>query len=551
MLQSHETEVLVVGGGLTGLSCALFLAHHGVRCTLVERHPDLLSHPRQRSLVPRLMEIYRQVGLEPRIHQNRVDFATSTEYTTIRAETLASARYLPVDQQDDAARTAAFSPCTGTPIDQNRVEALLRTRARELGVRIRFGTELLGLARHEGGVEARLRDLDGTAHRLVARYAVAADGGRSPVRHALGIPMEGPVDFFRLLTLMVDADLRPALAGRTVHMAFLDRPRPRTYLMALDRTGRRWVFGTTDGPGDAAPDEDECVELVRAAAGLPTVPVVLRPQIPGTDRTVLRFEVGAAVAATYRKGPVFLIGDAAHLMPPTGGFGGVVGVEDAHNLAWKLAAVVRGHAGEGLLDTYEDERRPVAAFALRQALTRYRSRLAAGAGPAELPMADEEPVDRSTVMMGHRYRSTAVAGGASDATGVASGASDATAPAEVSGLCGDPGTRAPHLPLAGPGGRSTIDLYGGRFVLLAGPDGQDWVTAAGKLPLPVTARRFGNDLAAAGTSAADAAARHGIGAGGAVLVRPDGFVAWRSTGPATDPAAELLAAFTAILSATG
>ncbi|MGN9838346.1 FAD-dependent oxidoreductase [Nonomuraea sp. H19] len=539
MARSHDTEVLVVGGGLTGLSCALFLAHHGVRCTLVERHPDLLSHPRQRSLVPRLMEIYRQVGLQSRIHESRVDFASSAEYVAIRAETLASARHLPVDQQDDAARTAAFSPCTGTPIDQNRVESLLRIRARELGARIRFGTEFLGLSQHDGGVEARLRDLDGIEHRLLARYVVAADGARSPLRCGLGIPMEGPVDFFRLLTLMVDADLRPALDGRTVHMAFLERPRPRTYLMALDRSGQHWVFGTTDDPDGAEPDEDECVELVRAAAGLPTVQVVLRPQIPGTAKTVLRFEVGAAVAASYRKGQVFLIGDAAHLMPPTGGFGGVVGVEDAHNLAWKLAAVVHGHAGEGLLDTYEDERRPVATFALRQAVARYRSRFAPGPGEyglAQLSMADEKLVDRSTVMMGHRYRSTAVVGSVNDAT----------APVEVAGLCGDPGTRAPHLPLLGSLERSTIDLYGGRFVLLAGPDGQDWVTAAGKMPLPVTTRRFGIDLAADGTPAT---VRHGIGAGGAVLVRPDGFVAWRSTGPAANPAAELLAAFTAILSA--
>ncbi|MFI7124922.1 FAD-dependent oxidoreductase [Nonomuraea sp. NPDC050153] len=535
MPRSHDTEVLVVGAGLTGLSCALFLARHGVRCTLVERHPDLLSHPRQRSLVPRLMEIYRQVGLESRIQENRVDFAGAAEYVAVRAETLADARHLPVDQQDDTARTAAFSPCAGTPIDQNRVEDLLRTRARELGARIRFGTELLDVSQHEGGVEARLRDLDGAEHRLLARYLVAADGGRSSVRSGLGIPMDGPVDFFRLLTLMVDADLRPALAGRTVHMAFLERPRQRTYLMALDRTGQRWVFGTTDDPDGAAPDEDECIELVRAAAGLPAARVALRPQIPGTTRTVLRFEVGAAVATAYRKGRVFLIGDAAHLMPPTGGFGGVVGVEDAHNLAWKLAAVVRGHAGEPLLDTYQDERRPVAEFALRQALTRYRSRLAAGDGPAH----DERPVDRSTVMMGHRYRSTAVIGGASEPAG----------PVEVSGLCGEPGTRAPHLPLAGAGERSTIDLYGAGFVLLTGHDGQDWVTAAGKMPSPVTARRLGADLATAGMPAADAAARHGIGPGGAVLVRPDGFVAWRSTGPAADPTAELLAALTAILSA--
>lgn len=478
-----DTDVLVVGGGLTGLSCALFLAHHGVRCTLVERHPGPLGHPRQRSLAPRTLELYRQTGLEPRIRAARVDFVSPAEYVAVRAETLASPHHVPVRQQGDPAEAA--SPCPGTPIDQDKVEAIVRDRARELGARIRFGTELLDFAERGGAVHARLGD-----GAVRARYLIAADGAQSRIRRGLGIPMEGPGDSFDMLTLMVDADLRPALAGRTVHMAYLERPGPKTYLMALDRSGRRWVFGTRDVPGD--PD---CAGLVRAAAGLPDAPVRLRPQIPGTSRTVLRFQVGSAVAAAFRAGRVFLAGDAAHLMPPTGGFGGATGVQDARDLAWKLALVVHGHAGEALLDTYQAERRPVAEFTMRQAVARSRSRFDGGAADAI--------VDRSTVMMGYSHH-------------------PGTGPVPPSALDGAPGTRAPHVPL--PGNASTLDFYGRDFVLLAGPEGHAWAAAARALPLPITVRRLTADLAA----------RHGIGPQGALLVRPDGFVAWRAPGPTGD-----------------
>ncbi|MGA8118107.1 MAG: FAD-dependent oxidoreductase [Actinocatenispora sp.] len=535
-----DCEVLVVGAGLTGLSCAVFLAHHGVRCTVVERHPDLLSHPRQRSLAPRTLELYRQVGLAERIEAARLDFAGPADFVAVRAADLASPVYEQLETHDDPDRTAAASPCAGTPIDQDVVERLLRDQARELGARVRFGVELCDLDQDHDAVRARLRGPDGVDRWLRCRYLVAADGAQSPLRARLGIPMRGPGDFFHLLTLMVDADLRPALAGRTVHMAYLDRPRPRTFLMALDQAGSRWVFGTTDDPGSPEPDHAACVVLVRSAAGLPTVPVRLRPQIAGGTQVAMRFQVGAAVADRYRDGRVFLIGDAAHLMPPTGGFGGATGVQDAHNLAWKIAAELRGGAADALLDTYEAERRPVAEFTVRQALVRSRYRFAAADGAAEdgalengvadngggaFPAPDEPSVDRATVMLGYRYLSTAVLGGAPGPS----------VPTAATALSGEPGTRAPHVPVDG--GGSTLDRYGRGFVLLAGPLGGDWVDAARAVPGAATAGSAHRIDAA--TCPADTAVRHGIGPRGAVLVRPDGFVAWRSTGPHAEPAAEL------------
>ncbi|HEY3506614.1 MAG TPA: FAD-dependent monooxygenase [Actinocatenispora sp.] len=504
-------EVLVVGGGLCGLSSALFLAWHGVRVLLVERHPALLSHPRQRSVGTRVMELYRQVGLADAIHAARADFVAAGDYVVVRARTLAD-EHLPVAHQGDTAAAEAASPCRGTPIDQDRVEQLVCARARALGACVEFGTELRDLTTGPDGVDAVLTDARGTSRRVRARYLVAADGADGGIRAALGIPRTGYGPSFDLLSLLVDADLRPALAGRTVHMAHLDVPRPRTYLMALDRGGRRWVFGTADDPTGAEPDERGCVELVRAAVGRPDVPVRLRTQIAGTDRRLLRFRVGAAVADRYRVGPVFLVGDAAHLMPPTGGFGGATGVAEAHNLAWKLAWVLRGRAGPALLDSYHDERWPVARFTLRQAMVRSADRFdTAAAGTL---------VDRSTVLLGPRYDSRAVLGGAPD-------------PVPVGELSGAPGSRAPHVPLAG--GGSTLDAYGSAFVLLAGPAADGWGVAARRLA--VRPRRIDRDTAA----------RHGIGTRGALLVRPDGYVAWRSPGASPDPEDALRAALSGIL----
>src|SRR5262249_53976835 len=158
-----------------------------------------------------------------------------------------------------------------------------------------------------------------------ADFLVAADGHASPVRQRLGVASDGPGPFFHVLSALIDADLRPALRGRPVSIAYLRRPSDGTILMAHDDLGRRWVCGTGYQPerGESLAEcpERRCIELVRAAAGLPDVAVTLRPQIPGTDLKVLGFPIGAQVAQRYRVGRTFLVGDAAHIVPPTGGLG--------------------------------------------------------------------------------------------------------------------------------------------------------------------------------------------------------------------------------------
>ena len=531
-MSEERTSVLVVGGALAGLSSAVFLAWHGVPCLVVERHPDLLIHPRLRGITPRTVEVYRQVGLEPAIRA--ASFAGDADYhwITARAETLASQHYAPVEEhaEDDGSTTA--SPSGFAPIDQDKLEVLLRDRAEELGAQVRFSTELTSFEQDDAGVTATITDRGSGAERSVrADYLVAADGSSSLARQRLGVGVDGPGPFFHTITVLVEADLNPALRGRRLSIAYLERPTPGTILMAHDDAGLRWVFGTgylpeRDSPADFS--DQRCAELVRAAAGLPDVEVRLRPQIPGADLKVLGFPIGAQLARRYRAGRVFLVGDAAHIVPPTGGLGGSTGVQDAHNLAWKLAAVLHGQAGPGLLDSYHDERHLVGLLVMQQALARFQFRMGPGGGAESAPL-----IDYSAVALGYQYRSSAVLGAAGDTT-----------PLPPEELTGGPGTRAPHLDVTLDGGRlSTIDLYGRHLVLLAGADGAGWLAAADRvaerLGVPLRRYRLGVELAGTDLAGTDLAAAHGLGADGALLVRPDGFVAWRSPAAVGDPAAEL------------
>jgi len=518
-MYDDETPVLVVGGALTGLSGAVFLGAHGVPCVVVERHPDLLIHPRLRGINPRTVELFRQVGLEPAIQAASYVSGEQYAWVPIRAETLADEEYAGIDEEEADASDSA-SPSAFGPIDQDKLEILLRDRARELGADVRFSTELTSFEQDDTGVTAVLQDRrTGTERTLRADYLIAADGANSSIRRRLGIDIDGPGVLYHTITAMAEADLTPALRGRRVDIAYLQRPQPYTILMAHDAVGQRWVFATGYDPERESIEDhtDERVAgMVSAASGLPDVEVMLRPQIPGTDLKVLGFSIGAQVARQYRAGRVFLAGDAARINPPTGGLGGNTGIQDAHNLGWKLAAVLHGQAGPALLDTYHDERHPIGLLTMQQAFARFGSRMGPG---AEVPL-----LDYGAVAMGYQYRSSAVLG-----------ASEDISPLPPEELTGQPGTRAPHLPLTlGDREISTIDLYGRRFVLLAGRGGAAWISAAervGKqLDIPLDAYRFGVELAGA-----EGAAAHGIGTEGALLVRPDGFVAWRTEAAAEDP----------------
>ncbi|WP_432108113.1 FAD-dependent monooxygenase [Streptomyces sp. AA1529] len=524
----QQVPVLIVGGAVTGLSTAVFLGWHGIRSLVVERHPDTLSHPRSRGVNPRTVELYRQVGLEGPIWSEASLATDFSKLLMIRAETLAGPEMFsgPTDQPDP---TGGVSPCEWAPIDQDRLEHLLRGRAAELGAELAFGTELVSFEEsgegEDGGVTAVLRDTASGEERTVrAAYLVAADGSRSPVRRELGIETDGPGEFATTLSVLFEADLSRAARGRDVGVCYLDKPAPSTILFAHDGK-QRWIFATAMPEGETLETvtEEQAVELVRAAIGQPDLDVRIVPQLPAGGAKWLSFIIGAQVAREYRRGRVFLVGDAAHLVPPTGGFGASLGIQDAGNLAWKLAAVLDGESGPELLDTYQTERHPVAWMTLQQALGMMQERTGPdGDGEEEGP----DPAEAySTTVFGYRYGDGP--------------------PVPPHALRGEPGTRAPHIGLDRAGEDiSTLDLYGRAPVLLTAQDGQAWVEAAAAVSadtgVRIDAHRVGGPGATL-TAADDRAVaeQHGIAADGAVLVRPDGFVAWRSEGAATDPAAAL------------
>ncbi|HSK52631.1 MAG TPA: FAD-dependent monooxygenase, partial [Clostridia bacterium] len=383
-VQPHEIPVLVVGAGPAGLTMAAGLARHGVGSLLVERHETVSVFPKASGISTRTMEILRSWGLEDAVRAaslRALPLMSVGETLTGPSQAIAPLGF-PTDEQ-----ALAVSPTRPAIAPQDRVEPILLEFARrQSGVEIRFGTELVGLDQDPDGVTATLRDLDSGREEIVrARYLVGADGSRSAVRAMLGIEAHGPSDLGTYLTMLFRADLWSALGERRFGLYQLTGPVPGVFVP----TGPddRWVLGMpfdprSDDPGAFTPER--CVELIRRAAGLPDLAVELLASMPITFM--------AQAAERVRDGRAFLVGDAAHRMPPMGGRGLNTAVADAYGLSWKLAWVVRGLAGEALLGTHEAERGPVGRFNLM---------LAAPNAPAATPDGLRED-------LGYVYRSAAI-----------------------------------------------------------------------------------------------------------------------------------------------
>ena len=529
-MNDDNVPVLIAGGSLVGLSTALFLAHHGVPSLTVERHPGTAIHPRAAMFNQRAIETYRGVGLEEEIvDASRREFEQNGAIVSVESLAGRELEYYFRNVNDGY---ESLSPSPRLFITQIGLEPILRRRAEELGARLEYSTELVSLEQDEDGVTAVVRRRDDDAERAVrARYLVAADGTRSQVREWLGIPLRGHPSFSKSITIYFRADVKRLIGDRNLSVIYVFGPALQGFFrfsLAGD-AGFLVVNTTTNLDGSRNRDiwsdmsDDRCVGYVREALGAPDLPVEIE--------NVQQWVACAEWAARFQEGRTFLVGDAAHTMPPTGGFGGNAGVADAHNLAWKLAWALDGRAGTGLLDTYDAERRPVAELTVEQAYTRYVLRLDPELGKDDIqPFVPDPPIE-----LGHRYRSSAVSVEGDDDDGAIH-----ENPHEPSGR---PGMRAPHILLVRGGTTvSTLDLAGPGFVLLAGEAGAAWchaVRAVGaQLGIPVDVYRVGAD-ADLGDPDGRFAAVYGTGMDGATLIRPDGFVAWRTGSGADDCAAVL------------
>ncbi|MCK7625174.1 FAD-dependent monooxygenase [Streptomyces sp. RS10V-4] len=522
-----RVPVLIVGGSLVGLSASLFLGRLGVPHLLVEKHADTSRHPRGRGNNVRTMELYRVAGAERRIREAASVLADNHGILQARSLTGDDAEWL-FREIDPGGGLARFSPSGWCLCSQNDLEPVLVRCARELGGDLRFGTELESFEQDGDGVTAVVRNREsGERGTVRADYLIAADGPRSPVRERLGIGQTGPGDLFHNVSITFRApELADAVGDRRFIACYLTNPEADGALLPVDNRVE-WVFHAPWHPdrGETLEDftDERCIDHIRRATGLPGMAVEITGKAP--------WHAAERVAERYSAGRVFLAGDSAHEMSPTGAFGSNTGIQDAHNLAWKLAAVLDGAADPALLDSYEEERRPVAEATSARASARSAEHSHPGYVPA--PGAGGRQRGVLTVALGYCYPRGAVLGTDPDLPVVP----------EQMRLTGEPGTRAPHLWLrAEDGRRSTLDLYERSFVLLTGTEeGKSWRAAAEAAAAHWSARldhyRLGTgaDADLVPEEGADWAEAHGTGPEGAVLVRPDGFVAWRAEGRVADP----------------
>jgi 2-polyprenyl-6-methoxyphenol hydroxylase-like FAD-dependent oxidoreductase len=524
-LPTIETPVLVVGGSLVGMSAAVFLGYHGIRPIVVEHHRGTAIHPRAALITQRSMEAFRTLGIE-KIIREESERQFVQDGAVMAVETLAGKELAWfIANLNDGVRDV--SPTVRLFITQKLLEPLLQKRAEELGVDLRFATEMISFEQDSVGVTAIVRHRDtGETYPIRARYAIAADGPHSRIREQLRIPIEGRGILSNSITIYFRAPLAPLLRGRNLSVILVSNPVLRGFFRIEKpfETGFL-VVNTTGDP--TRPNEDlwtgltnqRCIEYLRAALGDDTIPLSIDD--------VMKWNARADVATRFREGRIFLAGDAAHVMPPYGGYGGNVGIQDAHALAWKLAYVLRGSAGEELLSTYEAERRPVGSLTTEQAYTRYVTREARYLDRGNL----QPQVEDLNIEMGYRYRSSAVIPEADANNGTHDN------PRESGGR---PGFRAPHLWLQPD--VSTLDLFGGDFSLLTGREGRSWVLAA-----EFASQRLGVRLRAHQIGHTSFCDRYGISGTGAVLVRPDGFVAWRACSAAGSPEVSLVRALSTVL----
>ncbi len=552
-----ETDVLVVGSGPTGSTTALALASCGVRVHLVSKWNWLADTPRAHITNQRAVEVLRDLGLETeaRLHATPWEQMGETLFTTsLAGPEIARIRTWGTGDERIGDYLQA-SPCPMLDLPQTFMEPLLLKHAAARGASLAMNTEYLSHRQDADGVTVTLRDrLAGREYAVRARYLVGADGAKSKIVEDIGLPLEGHQARAGTQYILFRADLSRFVAHRpsilywivTSHASFGEIGQG---LLRAIRPWNEWIagWGFDLAAGEPRHDDETLVRRIRILIGDETVPIEI------TRR--MTWYVNQQVATHYSKGRVFCAGDAVHRHPPSSGLGSNTCLQDAFNLAWKLAYVVRGYAGPKLLESYSLERQPVGAQVVARA---NQSRLDYGplnaclrdmqapnpveAGLAELSSPGPAGVARRAALAdalqlkntefnalgvesNQRCVSEAVIPDPDDAP--EQWRRDPTLYAQPTTR---PGAKIPHAWLVGPDGHriSTLDLVGkGAFTLLTGLSGTAWTDAVGTLDLP-----FLRCVVVGAPGALDVYASwyrmREIDEAGALLVRPDGVIAWRS-----------------------
>ena len=578
MVRAIAVDVLVVGAGPSGLTAALALADQGVSVLAISRHRSTAHTPRAHITNQRTMEVFRDLGIEDRMRAigwPLVDLNNNLLVTSLAGMEIA--RYksygTPAERLSDY---ATASPCPPINAPQHVMEPVLLEAARERGAEVLFYNELVSITQTDDMVLARIRDrASEEEYEVRARYVVGADGARSRVAEQLGFDFVGEAGLRGMANSWLEVDL----SKYTDH-------RPGVIYWAAQPGHEQW-FGTASWINVRPWNEWSLLHPWDADKGLPTEEDVLArarltigdSDLPIKVKAITTWQVNNVVATQYRKGRVFLVGDAAHRHPPTGGLGTNTSVQDSNNLAWKLALVLSGKAGEGLLDSYDAERQPVGAQVVDRANKSFDNMAALVDALGFKPDQSEEEgwaalhdlysdapgaaarreklaqavglqnyrSNAAGVDLGQRYQSCAIVG---DGTPFPPPQRDPQLYYEPTT---HPGAYLPHAwiehdrkPM------TTLDLVTPkRFCLIVGVGGKPWVEAAAQvsaeLGVDVEVRTVGLRCDYDDVAGEWAAVRE-VDDRGAILVRPDKFVAWRAMGRSETPAEDLRAALTQVLS---
>ncbi|MDB5516682.1 MAG: hypothetical protein JWQ17_3440 [Tardiphaga sp.] len=548
-----DVPVVIAGAGPVGLLTSILLSRQGIRNLVLEKREQINGLPRARGINVRSVEILTHLDLGARLASESLPPPWTQRF--IYTETMAGEIVGVMPGNMAPGMVAAFSPCDYRVAAQDRLDPMLYEKAITFPqAEVRFRHEVTGFTEHRDGIAVAVRASDGAEMTLRARYLIAADGGSSRLRGVAAISEAYHQTYNSFVAAFFHADLGRYTGGREGALIWTLAPGVEGVFHPLDGK-TAWAAHIQFNPQLENPDiwtPETVVERVRAMIGAPA------GEKPDIDlHKHYRYTLTASVSERLRKGRLILAGDAAHRTLPYGGWGLNTGIHSAHNLAWKLGTVMRGEAPEALLDTYDTERRESAlvncAFGKVNAghVAKLMMALRQSATPSErraLIAASRQYGNWTGLDLGVHYDGTQAP--------CAFVPDSVAAPAVENPVIdyvphAKPGWRAPHfwVRTKASGHRvSTIELFDGGFVVLAGPEGQAWCDAA--RAIDGSPKVIGYRVAADGDLVpehADVCSLYGIARDGAVLVRPDGHVAFRAPKAATNPKAALASTLDRIL----
>ncbi len=499
-----ETQVLIIGGSLVGLSAALFLAWRGVDVLVIEKHSTNSKHPRAIGFTELTLEHYRAVKISDQIPQAPANI----RLRRVKAESLTGIWYQETlwtpDQVENDKGIA--SPMTGAAIAQDLLEPILRKNAQKYGANLRYNTEMLCFEQQHKDVIVQVHNHQtNVKEQIKAQYVIACDGAHSKTREILAITREGIGVLKTIRSVLFNCPEAEIYLNQGIQQFEIEKDDFKAFLTHYP--DGRWVLMFHD---DRNRTEEQLKNMIIRALGR---------EMPIEIITTGRWEMAGLIASQYSKGRVFLAGDAAHQLPPTrGGFGANTGIDDVYNLAWKLSMVLNAEAAPALLETYNAERQPIGWLRHQQTFSRPDYNQWLGKPSFEKPTL----YDAEAMELGQRVESTAVIQYKSENLPPA---------AHPEKWAGEPGTRVPHVWIQNYNQKiSTIDLFTENFALIS--DDPSWIEAAKQVSfqfnIPIDSILVNQDVFF--QKEKSFYQTFTVQLGDAVLVRPDAIVACKLDG---------------------